>query len=73
MMQSWSLYDLNYGRIFSKLQCGYVDIAEQANGPIPKPVAFSYIWGGTLRNLHRMAPDVRIINLETTVTTSDNY
>ena len=51
----------------------YVEIAEQVNGPIPKPVAFSYIWGDALRELQRLAPDVRIINLETSVTTSDDY
>jgi len=51
----------------------YVEIAEQANGAIAKPVSFSYIWGDALRELQRMAPDVRIINLETSVTTSDDY
>ncbi len=51
----------------------YVAIAEEANGPIPKPVNFSYIWGDGLKELQRMAPDVRIINLETSVTTSDEF
>ena len=27
---------------------GYVEIAEEANGPIPQPVNFSYIWGDAL-------------------------
>lgn len=27
---------------------GYVALAEQAHGPIPKPVSFSYIWGDML-------------------------
>ena len=27
---------------------GYVQLAEQANGPIPKPVDYSYIWGDAL-------------------------
>ncbi len=51
----------------------YVALAEAANGPIPKPVDFSYIWGDALAELERVAPDVRIINLETAVTTSDAY
>lgn len=50
---------------------GYVEIAEEANGPIPKPVDFSYIWGDALAELERVGPDVRIINLETSVTQSD--
>jgi poly-gamma-glutamate synthesis protein (capsule biosynthesis protein) len=52
---------------------GYVKLAEAVNGPIRKPVDYSYIWGDALRELERAAPDVRIINLETTVTTSDEY
>lgn len=51
----------------------YVEIAEEINGPIPKPVEFSYIWGDALGELEQLAPDVRIINLETSVTLSDDY
>lgn len=51
----------------------YVEIAEERNGPIPKPVEFSYIWGDALVELEQLAPDVRIINLETSVTLSDDY
>ncbi|WP_455208020.1 CapA family protein [Kaarinaea lacus] len=49
----------------------YVEIAERANGPIPKPVNFAYIWGDALDELTHA--DVRIINLETSVTRSDDY
>ena len=52
---------------------GYVDLAEMANGPMAKPVDFSYIWGDALEELARVSPDVRIINLETSVTTSSEY
>jgi poly-gamma-glutamate capsule biosynthesis protein CapA/YwtB (metallophosphatase superfamily) len=52
---------------------GYVKIAERLNGPIPRPVAPAYIWGDALDELERMAPDLRIINLETSVTQSDDY
>ena len=51
----------------------YVEIAEEANGPIPGPVDFSYIWGDALDELKRVSPDVRIINLETSITTSNDY
>jgi poly-gamma-glutamate capsule biosynthesis protein CapA/YwtB (metallophosphatase superfamily) len=46
----------------------YVQIAEQAGGPIQKPVAFSYIWGDALQEWDRIKPDLRIINLETAIT-----
>jgi poly-gamma-glutamate capsule biosynthesis protein CapA/YwtB (metallophosphatase superfamily) len=52
---------------------GYVELAETANGPMAKPVDFAYIWGEALQALERVAPDVRIINLETSVTASDDY
>ncbi len=52
---------------------GYVEIAEIANGPIQQPVNFSYIWGDALEELERVAPDLRIINLETSITKSDDY
>ena len=52
---------------------GYVELAERENGPIPKPVDFSYIWGDVLEELARVTPDVRIINLETAVTQSNDY
>ena len=52
---------------------GYVEIAEKVNGPIPRSVAPAYIWGNALDELERMAPDLRIINLETSVTRSPDY
>ncbi len=48
---------------------GYVDLAEQASGPIPRSVAPGYVWGDALSEFARVRPDVRIINLETAVTT----
>jgi poly-gamma-glutamate synthesis protein (capsule biosynthesis protein) len=50
----------------------YVELAEQANGPIRKPVDFPYIWGEALAELDRVRPDLRIVNLETAVTTSED-
>ena len=58
---------------YMKSARGYVELAERRNGPIPKPVSFSYIWGDALEELQRIGPDVRVINLETSVTTSDAY
>ncbi|MDD5462248.1 MAG: CapA family protein [Methylococcales bacterium] len=52
---------------------GYVKLAEKANGPIPKSADFSYIWGDALEELRRINPDVRVINLETAVTTSSEF
>jgi poly-gamma-glutamate synthesis protein (capsule biosynthesis protein) len=52
---------------------GYVEIAEEANGPIPQPVDFSYIWGDALDEWKRVRPDLRIINLETSVAKSGDY
>ncbi len=52
---------------------GYVELAEEANGPIQEPVAFDYIWGDALAELNRVAPELRLINLETAVTRSDSY
>ncbi|CAL9340052.1 CapA family protein [Streptomyces sp. Tu 3180] len=51
----------------------YVRMAESANGPIPAPVPPSWPWGEALRLLEAAGPDVRIINLETSVTRSDAF
>ncbi len=48
----------------------YLELAEMANGPIPRPVDFSYVWGDALAELQSSQPDLRIINLETSVTES---
>ncbi len=48
----------------------YVDLAERARGPIPRPVSFCWPWGDALGILHDIAPDVRVINLETSITSS---
>ncbi|MGZ3390408.1 MAG: CapA family protein [Isosphaeraceae bacterium] len=51
----------------------YVQIAEEKNGPIKRPVDFDYIWGDALAQLERVRPSLRLINLETSVTTSRDY
>ena len=51
----------------------YVQFAEIAHGPIPRPVDFAYIWGDALGEMEPPRTDVRIINLETAITESDDY
>jgi poly-gamma-glutamate synthesis protein (capsule biosynthesis protein) len=51
----------------------YVELAEEVNGPIPKPVPVDWIWGDALGKLEQLQADVRIINLETSITTSDDH
>jgi poly-gamma-glutamate capsule biosynthesis protein CapA/YwtB (metallophosphatase superfamily) len=46
----------------------YVRLAEDAHGPIPRPAGFSWPWGEALATLDAVAPDVRLINLETSIT-----
>jgi poly-gamma-glutamate capsule biosynthesis protein CapA/YwtB (metallophosphatase superfamily) len=51
----------------------YVCLAEDAHGKIPRPVALSYIWGSALAELERERPDLRIVNLETSITRSETF
>jgi poly-gamma-glutamate synthesis protein (capsule biosynthesis protein) len=51
----------------------YVRLAEKTFGPFPKPIGFTTVWGDALAELDRAAPDVRVINLETAVTKSEDY
>jgi len=45
----------------------YIALAERKAGPIPRKVSGHYIWGDALSELDRFNPDVRIVNLETSV------
>lgn len=51
----------------------YVTLAERANGPIPQPTDFAWPWGEALALIDEFAPDVRLINLETTITTDGEF
>lgn len=51
----------------------YVELAEAANGPIPRRVPPRYVWGDALEELARVRPGARIVNLETAVTTSGDW
>jgi poly-gamma-glutamate capsule biosynthesis protein CapA/YwtB (metallophosphatase superfamily) len=50
----------------------YVRLAELTSGRIPRGVPDDYIWGDALAELDRAGTDVRLINLETSITTSDD-
>lgn len=56
-----------------KSALGYVELAESAHGRIGRPVSFSYIWGEALAELDQRKPDVRMVNLETSITTSEQW
>jgi poly-gamma-glutamate synthesis protein (capsule biosynthesis protein) len=49
----------------------YLQLAEKAHGPIPRPLNFDYIWGDALEELDRAEVDFRIANLETAVTSAE--
>ena len=51
----------------------YVRLAEQTAGPVPRSVASDYIWGDALAEWERMAPAARLVNLETSITRSDQH
>jgi poly-gamma-glutamate capsule biosynthesis protein CapA/YwtB (metallophosphatase superfamily) len=50
----------------------YMRLAERTNGRIATPVAPDYIWGDAIAELQRLSPALRIVNLETSVTRSDD-
>lgn len=49
----------------------YVALAEGRNGPVPRRAGPGYPWGTALAELAHAAPDLRLVNLETSVTRSD--
>jgi poly-gamma-glutamate synthesis protein (capsule biosynthesis protein) len=58
---------------YMKMATGYLELAEQAHGPLQIPLSYDYVWGDALDELERVRPDVRIINLETSITTNDYF
>ena len=51
----------------------YVAAAERANGPIPKPVDPAWPWGDAVAVIEQCAPDVRVLNLETSITADGDF
>ena len=58
---------------YMKSALGYVELAEKAAGTIPKPVDFTCIWGEALDELGQASPDIRIVNMETAITKSEDH
>ena len=58
---------------YIKSALDYARLAEKANGPIPRRVDPAYIWGEALGEIERAAPAARVVNLETAVTSSDEW
>ncbi|GAA3138438.1 CapA family protein [Planomonospora alba] len=51
----------------------YVALAEAASGPVPRPADFTWPWGDALAVLEEAAPDLRVVNLETSVTRAGGF
>lgn len=51
----------------------YVRLAERVNGPIGAPVDFWWPWGEAVGVLDEFAPDIRLINLETSITARGEF
>ncbi len=51
----------------------YVRLAERANGPVPAPVDPAYVWGDALKVWAQTPHHLRFVNLETSITTSDDF
>lgn len=49
----------------------YVWLAEKRNGKIPRGIQGDYLWGDGLNELNNRQPNLRIINLETSITSSN--
>ena len=51
----------------------YVESAERVSGPVPRPVSYDYIWGIALEEFRLRDPDLKLINLETSITSSEDF
>jgi poly-gamma-glutamate synthesis protein (capsule biosynthesis protein) len=51
----------------------YVELAQEKNGWFPVPLTFAALWGDALPAWEQAAPDLRVINLETSITQSEDY
>lgn len=51
----------------------YVRLAKQRNGEFNHPVSWDYVWGEALRTLATVKPAARIVNFETSITSSESH
>ncbi|KTD21606.1 CapA family protein [Legionella londiniensis] len=49
----------------------YIRLAEEVNGSIPREVSSDYIWGDALKEWNLRKPEIKLINLETSITSHD--
>lgn len=49
----------------------YIKLAERENGKVKLPLSYRYLWGDALKAWHENEPDLKLINLETSITTYD--
>lgn len=49
----------------------YVKLAERENGKLHLPLSYNYLWGDALEVWKKEAPDFKLVNLETAVTTNE--
>src|SRR5262245_11597183 len=63
--------------VLHESHCGdareYVRLAEHVSGPITRPLGFRHIWGDALAELEQATVDASVINLETSITRSDEF
>jgi poly-gamma-glutamate synthesis protein (capsule biosynthesis protein) len=50
----------------------FVELAVRCNGPLPEPRDAAYVWGDVLGEICGAGADLRLANLETAVSTSDD-
>jgi poly-gamma-glutamate capsule biosynthesis protein CapA/YwtB (metallophosphatase superfamily) len=51
----------------------YIRLAEEVSGPIPAPFDYAWPWGEALDVVEQFAPDVRLLNLETSITAGGEF
>jgi poly-gamma-glutamate synthesis protein (capsule biosynthesis protein) len=51
----------------------YIRLAEETNGSIPAPIDYAWPWGESLAIVDQFAPDIRLLNLETSITTCGEF
>lgn len=49
----------------------YIRLAERENGQVELPLSYRYLWGDALKVWKENEPDLKLINLETSITTHD--
>jgi poly-gamma-glutamate capsule biosynthesis protein CapA/YwtB (metallophosphatase superfamily) len=57
---------------YVRLATDYIEPAERVSGSIPRKVDPSYVWGDAREELDKAQPQVRIVNLETAITVSED-